>query len=85
MPTGLNSRWLQRFAALVAVFLIGHSINVDWMEGEAWWVPVCFLAIMLVIEFLAFRHGIATGINIYRSLDERQRRDMDKLFEGTEQ
>lgn len=85
MVTGLNARWFQRIAAMVAVYFIGDAVNVEWAGGEAWWIAFCFLAIMLVIEFLAFRHGVATGINIYRSLNADQRRDMDRLFEGQEQ
>ena len=82
IPSGLNSRWLQRAVALITVFYIGHAVNVEWTAGEAWWVPVCFIAIMLVIEFLAFRHGVVTGINIYHELTPAQRRDMDRLLKG---
>lgn len=72
-------RWLQRFAALAAVWFM--AVTVD-QTGEHWWLIACFLAIALVLEFLAFRHGVATGVQIYKNATPEQRRDLDKILES---
>jgi hypothetical protein len=77
MPTGLNERWLQRFAALVALISISMSIDPDL---DHWWLGLCFLGIVLVLEFLAFRHGIATGIQMYLNMSPKQRADIEKII-----
>ncbi len=80
MPTGLSERWLQRFAALTAVWMIGYTMDINYADGESWWIPVAFLGIMMVVEFLAFRHGIATGIDIYMRMTPEQRKTVEKML-----
>jgi hypothetical protein len=77
MPTGLSERWLQRFAALIAVVLMAMSLDA---EGDHWWLVFSFLGIVLVLEFLAFRHGIATGIQMYLQMTPKQRADIEKII-----
>lgn len=84
MPTGLSERWLQRAAALVAVWMIGSTFDVNYADGQAWWIPVCFLAMVLVVEFLAFKHGVATGIHIYRNMTPEQRKDIERIIKENE-
>lgn len=75
----ITERWLQRAAALVAVWLMASAVDQD---NEHWWLIACFFAIVLVLEFLAFQHGVATGIQIYKSASPKQRQDLDKIIEG---
>ena len=77
MPTGLSERWLQRFAALVALIMISMSIDPTL---DYWWLGLCFLGIVLVVEFLAFRHGVATGIQIYIKMTPKQRADIEMML-----
>jgi hypothetical protein len=77
MPTGLSERWLQRFAALVALISIAMSIDPTL---DHWWLGLCFLGIVLVLEFLAFRHGIATGIQMYINMSPKQKLEVERML-----
>ncbi len=77
MPTGLSERWLQRFAALVALIMIAMSIDPTL---DHWWLGLCFLGIVLVLEFLAFRHGIATGIQMYINMSPKQKLEVERML-----
>jgi len=77
MPTGISERWLQRLLALVAVWFMAITLDP---EGEHWWLGFCFLAIVLVLEFLAFRHGVATGIQMYISMSPKQKLEIEKML-----
>lgn len=72
-------RILPRAAALVAVWLMAEAVN---QGQEHWWLIGSFFAIVLVLEFLAFRHGVATGIQIYKTASPKQRADIDKIMES---
>ncbi len=77
MPTGLSERWLQRFAALVALISIAMSIDPTL---DHWWLGLCFLGIVLVLEFLAFRHGVATGIQMYINMSPKQKLEVERML-----
>jgi preprotein translocase subunit SecG len=77
MPTGLSERWLQRLLALVAIVFMAQTLDP---EGEHLWLAICFLAIVLVLEFLAFRHGIATGIQMYLNMSPKQKLEVEKML-----
>jgi len=77
MPTGLSERWLQRVAALVAVWFMAISIDPN---GEHLWLGFSFLAIVLVLEFLAFRHGVASGIQMYINMSPKQKLEVEKML-----
>jgi len=77
MPTGLSERWLQRFAALVALILIAMSIDPTL---DYWWLGLCFLGIVVVLEFLAFRHGVATGIQMYINMSPKQKLEVERML-----
>lgn len=72
-------RILPRAIALVAVGLMAEAVNP---EQTTWWLIFCFLGIAMVLEFLAFRHGVATGIQIYKEASPKQRADIDRIMEG---
>ena len=72
-------RVLPRAVALVAVWLMASAVD---KESNHWWLMFSFLSIALVLEFLAFRHGVATGIQIYKDADPKQRADIDRIMEG---
>lgn len=75
----ISERWLQRSTALVAVWLMATAVD---REGTNTWLGFCFLAIVLVLEFLAFRHGVATGIQLYKNASPKERADLDKIIES---
>lgn len=77
MSTGLSERWLQRLAALLAVVCMALAIDP---QGEHLWLGFSFLAIVLVLEFLAFRHGVATGIQMYISMSPKQKLEIEKML-----
>jgi hypothetical protein len=77
MPTGLSERWLQRFAALMALIMIAMSIDPTL---DHWWLGLCFLGIVLVLEFLAFRHGVATGIQMYINMSPKQKLEVERML-----
>lgn len=72
-------RVLPRAVALVAVWLMASAVD---KESDHWWLMFSFLGIALVLEFLAFRHGVATGIHIYKTATPEQRRDIDRIMES---
>lgn len=74
-----SDRFLPRAAALVAVWLMAEAADPG---REHWWIVFCFLGIAMVLEFLAFRHGVATGIQIYKNASPKQRADLDKIIES---
>ncbi len=75
----ITERWLQRTAALVAVWFMASAVD---QENNHWWLIGCFFAIILILEFLAFRHGVATGIYLYKNASPTERRNIDKITEG---
>lgn len=75
----ISERWLQRVAALIAVWFMASAVD---QQDEHWWLIASFFAIVLVLEFLAFRHGVATGIHIYKNASPAERRDIDKIMES---
>lgn len=77
MPTGLGDRILPRLTALLAVWFM--AVTVD-REGDHWWLILCFVGIALVLEFLAFRHGVATGIMLYKNMTPTQRQEIDRII-----
>ena len=77
MPTGISERWLQRAAALVAVWFMATVVD---SQNEHWWLGFSFLAIVLVLEFLAFRHGVATGIQMYLNMSPKQQLEVEKML-----
>ena len=75
-------RNLQRTAALgtmwaVLWFLFSTS-DVDYA-----WAVLSIGAIALVLEYLAYQTGIAQGIELYRSLTEEQRQEINKIMDST--
>lgn len=74
----ITERWLQRAAALIAVWFMASAVDQD---NEHWWLIGSFFAIVLVLEFLAFRHGVATGIQIYKNASPKERADIDRIME----
>lgn len=77
MPTGLIDRVLPRLTALVAVWFMAEAVN---QNEDHWWLLWSFLGIALVLEFLAFRHGVATGIVLYRNMSPQQRAEVDRII-----
>lgn len=70
--------WLQKVAALFCVGLMASAVDPT---GSHWWLIFSFLAIVLVLEFIAYRNGVMVGIKYYKNASPKERRDIDKLLE----
>lgn len=81
MLLGFGGRWLERIAALIVVWLIGEGLNAR-LQSENIWVPLSFLAIALVLEFLAFREGVVAGIRLYKESPAQQKKEIDRILEA---
>ena len=75
----MSESWLQRLVALIAIWFMASAVD---QTGDHWWLIFSFLAIALVLEFLAFRKGVATGINLYKNASPTERRDLDRIMES---
>lgn len=75
----LTERILPRLAALAAVWFMAEAVDPG---REHWWLIFSFLGTALVLEFLAFQHGVAQGIQIYKDASPKQRADIDRIIEG---
>lgn len=70
--------WLQKFAALFTVWMMAAAVDPTTTH---WWLIFSFLAIVLVLEFIAYRNGVMIGIRYYKNASPKERRDIDKLLE----
>jgi hypothetical protein len=70
--------WLQKLAALVCVGLMAYAVDPT---GTHWWLIFSFLAIVLVLEFIAYRNGVLVGIQYYKNASPEERRDIDRILE----
>ena len=73
--------WLQKLAALSCVGLMAYAVDPTSIH---WWLIFSFLAIVLVLEFIAYRAGVMVGIHYYKNASPKQRRDIDKMLEEGE-
>ena len=73
------NRVLPRLIALGLVALMAKAVSPD---ETHWWLIFCFVGIMWVLEFLAFRHGVVMGLMMYKSATPDQRRDLDRIMES---
>ena len=75
-------RNLQRIAALgsmwAVLWFLYSTSDIDYS-----WALICLAAIAMVLEFLAYQLGIAQGIDMYRSLTEEQRKEINKIMDST--
>jgi len=70
--------WLQKLAALSCVGLMAYAVDPT---GTHWWLILSFLAIVLVLEFIAYRNGVLVGIQYYKNASPKERRDIDRILE----
>jgi len=74
-------RNLQRIAALgsmwAVLWFLYSTSDIDYS-----WALMCLAAITMVLEYLAYQLGIAQGIDMYRSLTEEQRKEINKIMDN---
>jgi len=75
----LSTRWVPRAVALGTIGIILSMLNLD-LEGDHFWALSSILALCVVVEFLAYQAGIATGMQIYYSLSPEQRAEIDRYI-----
>lgn len=75
-------RNLQRTAALVSMWAVLWFLYTN-SDIDYTWALISLAAIALVLEHLAFQLGIAKGIEMYRSLTEEQRTQINKIMDST--
>jgi len=80
LGTFLTNRWLPRVIALGTITMILSMLNLD-LEGGHFWALSSILALVLVVEFLAFQAGVAQGFLIYNALTPEQRAEINRILE----
>jgi len=77
------ARGLQRSAALTAMIAVLYVLDLD-LLGNHFWALTSIVGLTIVLEFLAYQHGVAEGIEMYRSLTPAQREEINKIMESEE-
>jgi len=80
LGTFLTNRWLPRVIALGTITMILSMLNLD-LEGGHFWALSSILALVLVVEFLAFQSGIEEGFHIFSLLTPEQRAEINKIID----
>lgn len=75
-------RNLQRLVALCTMWAVLWFLYST-TEVDYGWALICIAAIAMVLEHLAYQTGMATGIDIYRNLNEEQRAEINKIMDKT--
>lgn len=77
----IGNRTLQSWAAFAVGLAIIWLLKIETDNALAW----CLLAIVMLLEYLSFEHGVRVGAAAYRSLTPAEKREVDKIMdeEGT--
>lgn len=75
-----GSRWLQRIAALTAMWLVLYVLN---LQSQSW-ALYCLAALALVLEFLAYQTGIVRGIEMYLAMTTEQQQEIQRIIKENE-
>jgi hypothetical protein len=75
-----GSRWLQRIAALTAMWLVLYVLN---LQSQSW-ALYCLAALALVLEFLAFQTGVVRGIEMYLAMTTEQQQEIQRIIKENE-
>ena len=75
--TAVTGRPVQRFV------IIGMVISILWLVGEQFntWYQWCALALILLLELLAYQKGILDGISTFARMDPVQQRMVLRLLD----
>ena len=80
----ITGRHGQRVAAMSVILLIQNSVGVSWDDIRIW----CLLIMVIVVEYLAFYHGVSQGVENILSLSlgniEKLKKLLDKVESGQE-
>lgn len=83
--------WTVLWAALTGrpvqrLVIIGLVISILWLVGEQFntWYQWCSLALILLLELLAYQKGITDGISTFVRMDPTQQRMVLRLLEQEE-
>ena len=71
---------MPRVIALGTITMILSMLNLD-LEGGHFWALSSILALVLVVEFLAFQSGIEEGFHIFSKLTPEQRAEINRLID----
>lgn len=74
-----GGRLLPRLAALVTMWFVLDTLGAQLMTDHSWalW---SIIALAVVLEMIAYQHGVVRGIMIYRDMTPEQRRDIEKII-----
>jgi hypothetical protein len=70
----------QRFAAIAAIVGIQYSLGIEWDDIRIW----CLLGMVIVLEYLAFYHGVSHGIETILGLSLDNIEKLKKLLDAAE-
>jgi hypothetical protein len=76
----ITGRHGQRIAAMAAILGIQYSLGIEWDDIRVW----CLLAMVMILEYLAFYHGITQGIESILNLSSDNIEKLKKLLKDVE-
>jgi hypothetical protein len=76
---GLGGRLIPRLAALATMWLVLDTLGAQ-LATEHSWAVWSILGLTVILEFLAYQHGVVQGIQIYRSMTPEQRNNIDRII-----
>lgn len=75
--SGIFGRQGQRLAAFAAAALFLWYMGIEVSSPLPW----ALLIMVVILEFLAYQHGVVEGVIMYRSLTPSQKQELDKLID----
>lgn len=75
----LGNRLLIRVTALVSMWLVLYTLGAQ-LSSTHNWALWCILGLAIVLEIIAYQHGVVRGIIMYRSMTPDQRKDIERIL-----
>ena len=76
---GLGGRIVPRLAALATMWLVLDTLGAQ-LATEHGWAVWSIIGLTVILEFLAYQHGVVEGIQIYRNMTPEQRKDIERII-----
>lgn len=75
----IGGRLLPRIVALATMWLVLDTLGAQLLDEHSWalW---SILGLTVVLEVLAYQHGVVQGIMIYRDMTPEQRKEIERII-----
>lgn len=70
---------LERALILITMWLVLYTLGAQ-LDTEHSWALWSILALVLVLELVAYRRGVVQGMEIYRKLTPSQKQEVDRIL-----